>query len=146
MKRMNKLFLIVAIATLSLTAQAQDKIVTFDQLPKAAQNFVSTYYDINQVSYAALDKEFLSTSYKVKLNTGVEIEFDDKGDWTEVDADHKAVPSQIVPAKILASVKKSFPNIEIVQISKSSRKIEVELANGIDLIFNKKGEFIRVDD
>lgn len=146
MKQMNKLIMVVALAILSLNVSAQDKVVPFGKLPKKAQTFVSTYYDVNQVSYVVLDKEFLSTSYKVKLNNGIEIEFDDKGQWTEVDAELKAVPSEIVSPKILAYVKKSFPNNEIVQIARDSRKIEVELTNGIDLVFNKKGDFIRIDD
>jgi hypothetical protein len=33
-----------------------------------------------------------------------------------------------------------------VKIKKSSRKYEVEISNGLDLEFNKKGEFIRIDD
>lgn len=146
MKQINRLFLIIALATVSLTVKAQDKIIKFGQLPKAAQNFISTYYDVNQVSYVLLDKDILSTSYEVKLNNGIEIEFDSNGNWTEVDAELTSVPKQIIPANILAYVKKSFPNNEIVQISKDSRKIEVELTNGLDLIFTKKGEFVRIDD
>ena len=85
------------------------------------------------------------------INKLVHIEFDDviedkNGNWTEVDAKKNAVPHSIIPASIREYVKKSFPNNEIVQISKDSREIEVELTSGIDLKFNSKGEFIRVDD
>lgn len=146
MKTLNKLVLIIALAFVSIQVKAQDKIIQFANLPKIAQDFVSTYYDVNQVSYVKFEKDFMSSSYEVKLNNGVEIEFDSKGNWTEVDAKKNAVPSQLVLPSIQSYVNKSFPNNQIVQISRKGRKIEVELTNGLDLEFNKKGQFIRIDD
>lgn len=146
MKTIKKLFLVVALAFVAISVKAQDKRIQFTDLPKAAQNFVTTYYAANQVSRVKMDKDLLSTSYEVKLKNGVEIEFDGNGNWTEVDAKKKAVPQQIVNPKILSYVKKSFPNNEIVEISLSGRKIKVELTNGLDLVFNKKGEFVGIDD
>lgn len=128
-------------------AQAQVKSITFNQLPKAAQNFVTKYFGEKNVSYITVESEFLSSKeYEVRLNDGKKIEFDAKGNWTEVDSEKEAVPADIVPAAIVAHVNKSFPNNAIVQISKSSRKYEVELSNGLDLEFDKKGQFLRIDD
>ena len=145
MNTIKKLFLVVALALVAVGVKAQDKLVQFGDLPKVAQNFITTYYAVNQVSYIKMEKELFSKSYDVKLNNGVEIEFDSKGNWTEVDAKKKAVPYQIVNPKIVAYVKKSFPNNEIVQISLDGRKIEVELTNGLELVFNKQGKFIGIE-
>lgn len=147
MKTMIKSLMTVALLVVAVVANAQDKVITFAQLPKKAQNFVTTYYAADQVVLVKEESELLSgKSYDVKLKDGVKLEFDAKGEWTEVDAELKAVPVKIVPASILEYVKKSFPNNEIVQISRSSRKYGVELTNGIDLEFNKKGQFVRIDD
>ncbi|WP_164108607.1 MULTISPECIES: PepSY-like domain-containing protein [Sphingobacterium] len=147
MKTMIKSLMTVALLVVAVVANAQDKVITFAQLPKKAQNFVTTYYAADQVVLVKEESELLSgKSYDVKLRDGVKLEFDAKGEWTEVDAELKAVPVKIVPASILEYVKKSFPNNEIVQISRSSRKYGVELTNGIDLEFNKKGQFVRIDD
>jgi len=144
---MIKSLMTVALLVVAVVANAQDKVITFAQLPKKAQNFVTTYYAADQVVLVKEESELLSgKSYDVKLRDGVKLEFDAKGEWTEVDAELKAVPVKIVPASILEYVKKSFPNNEIVQISRSSRKYSVELTNGIDLEFNKKGQFVRIDD
>ncbi|SKB98984.1 Putative beta-lactamase-inhibitor-like, PepSY-like [Sphingobacterium nematocida] len=144
---MIKSLMTVALLVVAVVANAQDKVITFVQLPKKAQNFVTTYYAADQVVLVKEESELLSgKSYDVKLRDGVKLEFDAKGEWTEVDAELKAVPVKIVPASILEYVKKSFPNNEIVQISRSSRKYSVELTNGIDLEFNKKGQFVRIDD
>ncbi|WP_079645013.1 PepSY-like domain-containing protein [Sphingobacterium nematocida] len=147
MTTMIKSLMTVALLVVAVVANAQDKVITFVQLPKKAQNFVTTYYAADQVVLVKEESELLSgKSYDVKLRDGVKLEFDAKGEWTEVDAELKAVPVKIVPASILEYVKKSFPNNEIVQISRSSRKYSVELTNGIDLEFNKKGQFVRIDD
>ncbi|TDQ82591.1 PepSY-like domain-containing protein [Sphingobacterium yanglingense] len=147
MKTMMKSFMTVTLLVMAVVAVAQEKIITFTQLPKKAQVFVTTYYAADQVTLVKEESEFLAgKSYEVKLKDGVKLEFDSKGEWTEVDAELKAVPLKIVPVSILEYVKKSFPNNEIVQISRKSRKYEVELTNGVDLEFNSKGKFVRIDD
>lgn len=131
---------------ISATTQAQDKAITFSQLPQAAQSFINKYFDEKGVSYITEDSGFLSgRDYEVKFNDGKKVEFDSKGDWTEIDMGKDAVPARIIPAGILKYVNKAFPNNNIVQIDKSSRQYEVELSNGLDLEFNNKGEFIRID-
>jgi len=145
MKRLNIFFTVLALTLFSIYAKAQDKVIEFINLPKLAQDFVKTYYSENQVSYVKVDKDFLAKSYEVKLNNGTKLEFNSKGYWTEVDAKKSPVPNKIVDPKIRAYVKKSFPNNEIVQISKEGRYIEIELTNGLDLVFNSKGEFVRID-
>jgi hypothetical protein len=140
--------IVAAIMVMATTAvNAQEKVVTFNQLPKAAQTFITKYYDAKNVAYVTEEADFLSVKeYEVKLNDGKKIEFDGKGNWKEVDAKKEAVPAAIVPAAIVSHVNKSFPNNIIVQIKKSSRKYEVELSNGLDLEFDTKGKFLRIDD
>ncbi|MVZ65254.1 hypothetical protein GQF61_05265 [Sphingobacterium sp. DK4209] len=147
MKNLLKAALITMIAGSSFQAIAQEKVIQLNALPKTAQAFMSSHYNHEKVSLVKSEKDLLSPiEYKVVLTNGTKVEFDKNGNWTEVDGKKKAVPQDIVPASIKEYVRKSFPNNEIVQISKSSREIEVELTSGIDLKFNSKGEFIRIDD
>lgn len=147
MKTSTKSMLTAIFFMVVVMVQAQEKIIQFAQLPPSAQSFIKTYYPKSTVSHITMENEFLAEKeYKIVLTDGVKIEFDGKGNWTEVDAKLHAVPTNIVPASIHAHIKKSFPNNNIVQISKSARKYEVELTNGLDLEYNKKGEFVRIDD
>src|SRR5690606_10925981 len=125
----------VAIMVMFATAtQAQDKVISFNQLPQAAHNFIKKHFDAQKVSYIKEDSNCMSgNDYEVKINDGKKLEFDSKGNWTEVDMDKSAIPAGIVPENIIAHVNKAFPNNSIVQIVKSSRKYEVELSNGLDL-------------
>lgn len=139
--------ILVAVMVMAATsAQAQDKVIDFNQLPKAAQDFIKTYYDQNNVAYITEDSGFMSKDYEVRLTDGKEIEFDSKGNWTEVDGKRDAVPADIVLTEIQEYVSKRFPNNSIVHIKKTSREYEIELSNGLDLEFNTKGRFLRIDD
>lgn len=146
MKTIFKTLSIAALMTGSLTANAQDKIIPLSQLPKQAQAFLDKNGAISSISYVKMENSFFSKSYEVKMKDGSEFEFDKKGAWKEVDLKHKAVPSNLVPSAIKAYVAKSFPNNDVVKISKNASKYEVELSNGLDLEFNKKGDFLRIDD
>lgn len=144
---LTKIFLAGAMCASVHGAQAQDKVISFTELPAAAQEFINTYYDAENVAHIQADDGFLSpTEYEVALKDGAELEFDSKGNWTDVDAKLQPVPGDIVPAAIQTHVSKRFPGNEIVQISKSSRKYEIELTSGLDLEFDSNGKFTSIDD
>lgn len=147
MKKFVKGILVLAVSLTTMTVFAQDKIITIEGLPNVAQDFIKKYYNVKDVALVEVEDElFSSKEYQVKLSDGTDLEFDSKGKWKEVDAELQGVPQEIVPGNIREYVNKSFPNNKIVQISRSSRKYEVELTNGIDLDFDQKGNFIRIDD
>ena len=133
--------------TLSLTSNAQEKIIDLGQLPKQAQSFIKTYASKLSVAYVKLEDELFSKkSYEVKMKDGSEFEFDKNGEWKEIDMKRKSIPFALIPQAIKDYVSKSFPKNEVVKISRSSSKYEVELSNGLDLVFNSKGKFLRIDD
>src|SRR5690606_18907873 len=147
MKTIFKTLAVVALLTTSMGANAQDKLIDLGQLPKKAQNFIKTYASKLSVAYVKLEDELFSKkSYEVKMNDGSEFEFDKNGEWKEIDMKRKSIPFALIPQAIKDYVAKSFPKNNIVKISRSSSKYEVELSNGLDLVFNNKGKFLRVDD
>ena len=146
MKKIVKGLLVVAVALTTNVALAQ-KVLQVNQLPQPAQAFIQKHFDTQKVAHVIEEDEFFSSKeYKVALADGTEIEFDSKGNWTEIDSDLQPVPQAIIPNSIRQYVSKSFPNNQIVQIARSSRKYEVELTSGIDLEFDNKGNFKRIDD
>ncbi|NGM62981.1 hypothetical protein G5B30_13800 [Sphingobacterium sp. SGG-5] len=147
MKTLMNGIVVMMMVVATTAAQAQVKAISFAQLPKNAQSFISKHYSEKNVSYITEESEFLSSAeYEVRLKDGKEIDFDSKGQWKEVDGKKKAIPAAIIPAPVVAYVKKSFPENDIVKISRSSRRYEIELSNGLDLEFDKKGNFLRIDD
>ena len=147
MKKVMLTLAVVALLTTSMGANAQDKLIDLGQLPKQAQNFIKTYSSKLSVAYVKLEDELFSKkSYEVKMNDGSEFEFDKNGEWKEIDMKRKSIPLSLIPQAIKEYVEKSFPKNNIVKLSRSSSKYEIELSNGLDLVFNSKGKFLRIDD
>ena len=147
MKLKSKTILFAIALLTSITAVAQEKVLELSQLPSKAQSFISDHFKQEKVSLVSSEKEFFSaTEYKVIFQNGTEVEFDSKGNWTEVDAKLKAVPLKLIPSAILNYVNQKFPNNQVVQINKENKHYEIELTSGIDLLFNSQGEFLRIDD
>lgn len=140
-------FLTAFFLFIGISSNAQESIITKNELPKTAQKFVSDYFAKSTIDYVKMDKETFSTDYKVKFTDGSEIEFDSKGEWIEIDGNKTVIPTGFIQKSILTYVKEKFPNTQIVKIEKGRfGKQEVKLSNGLELEFNSKGEFKRIDD
>ena len=137
---------IVMLFAFNLVSAQQDTFIDFSQLPANAQTFIKTHFDVSKVASVWEDNEYLKRKeYSVRLNDGSEIEFYANGDWEEVKSIN-GVPAKIIPSTILQYVNKQFPKAFIKGIKKRRNGYEVEISNGLDLEFNKKGRFIRIDD
>lgn len=141
-----KKFLSLLFIVSSILTFAQDKIIAFNQLPQAGQKFISSYFDVKNISTVLMDNDYFSKDYEVIFANGTKIELDGDGNWTEVDGKRNAIPTSFIPKSISSYVNKSFPNTKIKKIEKKRFKYEVELTNGLDLEFNSKGQFTKIDD
>ncbi|SRR5690606_3696662 len=131
----------------TLSVSAKDKLIPFSQLPTKAQTFVKTHFSEKDVVATTVDTDnVFQKEYTVTLNNGTKIEFNGDGEWEEVQSKSTAIPVKITPQGILQHVHKSFPNTYVKEIKRSRNKYEVEISNGLELEFNKKGEFLRIDD
>ena len=141
-----KKFLSVIMLSATLISFAQDKAIKYNQVPKMGQQFINKYFGAKQVGSVMLDDDFFSKEYKVYLTNGTKVEFDGDGSWKEVDGNRNAIPTGYVPANITSYVKRSFPNTKITKIERDRTEIEVKLNNGIEIKFDKNGNFKRIDD
>lgn len=141
------LFALLALA-ISLTATAaEERVIDETALPKAAQKFISTYYKGDKVAIASVEKDLFNKDYKVILTSGVKLEFDSSGEWTEIECKRNSrVPMEVVNDKVAKYVKEKFPSNKIIKIERTKKTIEVELDNGIDLDFNSAGQLVKFDD
>ncbi|MGL6127143.1 PepSY-like domain-containing protein [Chryseobacterium artocarpi] len=126
---------------------AQDRAITPNQLPKTAKAFLSGYFKGIPVSSAIEDREIYGVDeYKVYLNNGMKAEFDSSGNWKEVDGKHQKVPYGFIPASIKNYTGRNFPNTYIVKIERKRWSYKAELSNGLELEFDRNGNFKRIDD
>lgn len=147
---MKKLFfLLVMMIGLSVQAMAKD-VITRDvnQLPQAARTVILKNFPKAKLSYIKIDKDFLeAATYEVIFEDGTQVEFNSKGEWTEVDCKLNAVPAALIPTAIKNYLKQNFPNVGVEKIERHRKGgYEVELKNDLSVEFDAQGNFLRMDD
>jgi hypothetical protein len=101
----------------SVTCLAGDDVlVSVDQLPTPALQFIAENFGNHDITTIEMEKKGLKTTYEVSLNDGTSIEFTKSGKWKKIDCVTNAVPSQLVPASIAQYVNRNFPGQKVVEL------------------------------
>ena len=87
------LLLFVCLFTLQTIARADDdKPIQVSQMPQKAQQFIKQHFAGSNIAMAKVESDFLQKSYDVIFTDGNKVEFDKKGNWTEVNCKFSVVP------------------------------------------------------
>lgn len=124
-------------------------IVTRDvnKLPVAAREMIGRQFPKTKVAYIKIDKDLLqSTSYDVKLADGVELEFDSKGEWLEIDCKRNSVPTAFIPRTISKYMEANYGGHKIVKMERGRKGYELTLENGLEVDFDQFGGFLKLSD
>ena len=144
---MKRFIIAIALIFSSIAAvSADERPIEFGQMPKAAINFIKSHFADISVLYANVERDILETDYEVGLADGTRIDFNGSGEWTEVTNKRVGVPSAILPHKITEYIKANYPDTHYLKIERSSRKYEVKLTNGMEILFSLDGKLIGFDD
>lgn len=138
---------LVCLVTFQVSVFADnDKPISVTQLPATAQQTIKKYFANKKVALTKQETGIFEKSYDVVFNNGEKIEFDRKGNWTEIDCKMSAVPAKLVPASIARYVKSTYPGTKILKIEKDDYDYEVQLSNRLEIKFNKNFQVIDIDD
>jgi len=137
-----RIFLVIGLLVLSISASAQKKIEV-TELPKPAQDFLKKYFGHTTVEIAKKDAEHGEKGYEVKLKDGTEVEFWKDGSYREVDGGDNPIPTAFIPENVKAYVAKNHPNEKITHIDYGHKDLDVDLTNNIDLEFTKDGKILK---
>lgn len=144
MKKILKLLPMLLIAVLGISLAScsdKDEPISPTELPSIAKDFIIVNFPSASIVSTQKDKD----EYEVVLSDGTKIEFDKKGDWTDVDAaPMKTLPTGFYPAAIDTYIGENYQDAGINEISKVKRGFEVELLTGTELLFGNDGTFITV--
>lgn len=122
-----------------------DKPINVNELPAKAQTLLTKHFKGQKVMLATIESGVVSRSYDVVLRNGTKLEFDKKGNLTEIDCKQGIVPSQLIPQPIKNYLKENYRGETVRKIEWNKKEYEVELTNGIDLTFNKHFQLIDID-
>lgn len=135
-----------AILIIGGVAMAKGKPVDAADLPRQAQLFIEKNYGKNVVHHASVERHtFGSDEYDVVLKDGTEMEFDGNGALKDIESGMKGVPESIVPPSVLNYVKRYFPGQKIQSLEFKSNGYEADLGNGVELEFDSRGQFKKID-
>ena len=145
MKKWTILF--VSMLVMSVTVWAgNDKPIQISEMPKAAQQFIQKHFANQTIAVAKVETEFMDKNYDVIFTNGDKVEFNKKGQWTNVDCKHTQVPVEVIPVAIQKYVSQHYSGAKVVKIEITDRKgYEVDLNNGFDIEFDKKMNVIEID-
>ena len=148
---MKRIFRILMIAiccmlTCNMAANAgNDKPIAINALPAKAQTLLNNHFNNQKVMLATIESGIINKSYDVVLQNGTKLEFDKKGNLTEIDSKLGIVPAKLIPQAIRNYLKENYPAQAVKKIEMNKNEYEVELANGLDLTFNKHFQVIDID-
>ena len=122
-----------------------DKPIAVNALPAKAQTLLNQHFNGQKVMLATIESGVVSKSYDVVLQNGTKLEFDKKGNLTEIDCKQGIVPVQLIPQAIKNYLKDNYAEQSVKKIEMNKKEYEVELTNGLDLTFNKHFQLIDID-
>ena len=147
--RKRMLFLLASVL-FTVCAFSAEKLITFEQMPKQAQEFANKYFapddPLYRISYIVYDSELFDSSYMVVYANGDGLEFNKDGEWKDFDCKHCVVPAELVPVPIQAYVDANLAGQQIKKLERNRRSYEVEMSGGLELKFDLDGKLIEIDD
>ncbi|MEI0485382.1 PepSY-like domain-containing protein [Brachyspira intermedia] len=138
-KHFKQIILVASIMILSVvSAFAADIAIQANQLPKNAQDFVKTNFTNDKIVYAEQDRQ----SYKVELASGVEIDFDKQGNWTDVSGNNQPINTKFIPSNIIKTVEAKYPQVPVLEISKEYLSYKLKLGNNREVYVDNNGKIV----
>ena len=134
-------------ALVLLMTGCSDKPVLPAQLPAPIQTFVQQYFPGQTITFAQKDLELTGWKYEIFLADGTHIDFDTDDMWDKIECSlTNPVPTALIPPPVASTIQANYPDAMITKIDKERNGFEVELANGLELKFNKQGAIVDMDD
>jgi hypothetical protein len=140
------LFAILPAAAMADYDYDYDRPVKPENLPAAARQFIRTHFPDAKITLATIDREFLETTYDVIFSDGMQIEFNSKGEWKDIDCRRSFVPKSVLPAAIASFLGENFPDARVRDIDRDRHGYELTLDNRVELGFDRHGRFRGYDD
>ena len=143
MKKMTLVALLLGVFSLSAYARGKQPIA-FQNLPEMVKSAVLKNYSDSLVQYITWEKTIGKDEYEFLLADGTKMEYYENGQLHKIKS-AAGVPDVLVPEPVLKYVRGTFPHATITEFESESLSQKVELNNDMELVFNRRGDFLRID-
>ena len=122
-----------------------ETVITINELPEQAQVFIKTYFPDDKVSKVERNFEDNIVYFEVDLSSGIELVFDSKGLWQQVDAPYgMTLPEGFILEPITQFLHLNYQGYGINEINRIGLGYKVELVSGLSLLFDQIGDFVKI--
>lgn len=140
------IFLLVAGCMIGL-ADEKERPIGINELPKVAQEFLSTHFKDKTVAYAIADQKYKGAEYEVVYTDRTEVDFRTDGQWESVECKYSPVPTAIVPQQIRDFIAKgNFVDQYVDRIKRNAYTWEIELSSGVEIKFDLQFKVLDYDN
>lgn len=143
MKKIKFFLLMAMVMTMSLAMNADDddRVITFDQLPQAAQTFLKTHFATKVPLLVTADWD----DFTIRYESGEKVEFDRTGNWKDIECYSGKVPTEAIPEQISAYLNQNYPGKSVIKLERHRSVYEVKLNNGLEIEFNRNFQVTDMD-
>lgn len=123
----------------------KEEVISSSELPNEITSYISTHFPNNTIVEVTKDRDGLTKTYDVLLSESLNLVFNSNKQIIEIDGINQ-LPNSVIPEKILQYVATNYPINFITDWELDDKNQQVQLDNGLDLEFNMKGDFLRIDN
>ncbi len=129
---------------LAAGACSKESVVPEDKLPASIQHYLREHFPDNAILQVVKDRDGLNVSYEVVLEGSFKLDFNRKNEVKDIEGATR-LPDSVIPSKILSYVNEKYPDNFIKSWELDDNRQEIGLDNGLDLVFSRNGDFLRLD-
>lgn len=143
MKKINFFLLMAMVMTMSLTMSADDddRVIAYDQMPQAAQTFLKQHFAKKVPLVVTADGD----DYTIRYESGEKVEFDRNGNWKDIECYSSKVPADVIPEQISTYLNQNYPGKSVIKLECHHSVYEVKLNNGMEIEFSRNFQVVGVD-
>lgn len=128
----------------SLTSCDKEAIINTSDLPNEISTYIAIHFPDNGIMMSVKEREGLLKGYDIWLTGDIRLIFNEKGMIRDIDGNSQ-LPQSVIPEKLLEYTALTYPLNVITDWELEGRKQQIELDNGLGLVFKMNGEFVRID-
>lgn len=138
-------FVLMCVTTVLFFACKEEKNISFGKLPARAQSFIEQHFEGIAVESVIRDKDDGQKDYEVVLEDGTKIDFNEEGEWYDIECVFGNIPETVFPEAMNTHMKENYPE---VRISEAERKVGgyvvkiIQDSKPLELYYDKDGAFI----
>ena len=145
MKRFTLVALMLGILSTAVFAAIGKQPTTFKKLPNSVQTDLKKNFEEEAFPIITCEKVSIKKyRYEVHVSDGMKVLYNDKGQLLRAH-NEAGLKEVFIPKEINKYLKKNFPNATVTWYERTIARQVVELNDKMELIFNTKGKFVRIN-